>query len=50
MFKKLIQLFMGEPTNYVSDIDKFMAQQTFKVSLSQQQEIARAQRIIHQRD
>lgn len=50
MIKKIIQLFLGEPEGLVSECDQFMAAQNFKLSASQQAEIAKHQAIADKRD
>lgn len=49
MFKKLFQMFLGEPEGFISEADKFMAQNRKKLSESQKKEIAKHQAIADKR-
>jgi uncharacterized short protein YbdD (DUF466 family) len=53
MFKKIIQILLGQPTGYVSETDKFLAEQRKKhpqLSASQQAEVANHAKIAQLRD
>lgn len=53
MFKKIIQILMGQPTGFVSETDQFLAQQRERApepSESQRQEIENYDQIAALRD